>query len=106
MDSFYCVEEGIFCSADQFAKSLMNFVFPELHPYNISTITTCITKIIWENLSHRMPKEVSLRVCCNILLHYYVLYHIRINVIIPFNNVQYDTIPYLTLFIFPYFFIE
>ena len=32
MDSYICVEGGLFCSADQFAKSLMNFVFSELHP--------------------------------------------------------------------------
>ena len=59
MISYFCVEGGLFCSAGDIAKGLMNIIFPELYKYNVSSVTKVITNIICDSFPYGATNEVS-----------------------------------------------
>ena len=64
MGSYFCVEGGLFRSAGDIAKGLMNVVFPALHQYNVSSVTKVITNIIRASFPYGVPDKVSFVSCC------------------------------------------
>ena len=71
MGSYFCVEGGLFRSAGDIAKGLMNVVFPALHQYNVSSVTKVITNIIRASFPYGVPDEVSFVSCvvCRVVCH-------------------------------------
>ena len=68
MGSYLCVEGGLFRSAGDIVKGLMNVIFPQLHRYNISSVTKVITNIIRDSFPYGVPDKVSFVLCPGVVL--------------------------------------